>query len=308
MKKITLLALLAASTAFAQQPQSYLDATSQAPSSTDGLAIITSQNLNPVVETYTSFGDFDAALTALCVDDTVTDEDFSGGPGGITACGPVVSSAGDGCFTAGELEAGFTVEASNGTDVVFIPPGAIGNVDALIGASAFAEYTIINFDPNVYAVAMDLWENNEPITQVRIFDAGGTMIELLDVNTPTNAQTFFGFIADEPISKVELEGDLGSGELFGLFIFGADCSNIVGIDDNALTQISLFPNPASDKVNIQLPAGVEIESVVVYDVLGKGTATRVIDNQINVSQLAEGVYLVTINTSLGTITKQIVKK
>lgn len=309
MKKITLLALLATTFAFAQQPQSYLEATPQEPSNdTTEAIIVTIDNRNPVVETYTSFVDFDAALTALCVDDTVTDEDFSGGPSAIMACGPVVSSGGDGCFTAGELEDGFTVEASNATDVVFIPPGAIGNTDPLVGASAFAEYTVINFAPDVYAVAMDLWENNDPITQVRIFDTGGTLIETLDLNTPTNQQTFFGFIADEPISKVELEGANGSGELFGQFIFGADCSNIVGFDDNALSQISLFPNPASDKVNIQLPAGVEIESVIVYDILGKGTATKVVDNQINISQLAEGVYLVNIETSLGTVTKQIIKK
>lgn len=307
MKKITLLVLMAATTAFAQQPQSYLDATPQAPSSTDGLAIITTLYGNLVVETFDNLGDFNTAVAA-CTDPSLSSEEFNGGPGGITACGPIISSAGDGCFTAGELEDGFDVQASNATDVVYIPAAAIGNVDPLVGASAFAEYTIINFDPNVYAVAMDIWENNEPITQVRVFDAGGTMIELIDVTTPTNAQTFFGLIADEPISRVELEGDLGSGELFGNFLFGADCGPIIGIDDNVLSQVSVYPNPATDYITVQLPTGVELKSIAVYDVLGKLVSTEIVNNQINVSQFTRGVYLLTIQTSQGTVTRKISKR
>lgn len=307
MKKITLLFCLITAGVFAQQSQTYLDATPKEPSNTNGLAIITSQNRNPVVETFDNLGDFTTAVGA-CNDPSLTSEDFVGGPGAITACGPVISSAGDGCFPAGELEDGFDTQASNATDVVYIPAGAIGNVDPLVGASAFAEYTIINFAPNVYAVGMDIWENNEPITQVRIFNESGTQIELLDVNTPTNAQTFFGFIADEPISKVELEGDLGSGELFGNFLFGADCSPIVGFDDNPLSSLSVYPNPASDYVTVQLPSGIELQSVAVYDVLGKLVSNEIVNNQINVSQLTQGVYLLTIQTSAGTVTRKISKR
>lgn len=309
MKKITLFALMASTFAFAQQPQSYLEATLQEPNSSSAEVIIVSNdNREPVIDTYTTFVDFDTALTALCVDDTVTDEDFSSGPVAITACGPVVSSSGDGCFTAGELEDGFTVEASNATDVVFIPPGAIGNTDPLVGASAFAEYTIVNFAPDVYAVAMEIWENNDPITEYRIYGTGGALIETLSLTTPTNTQTFFGFIANEPITKVELEGANGSGELFGKLIFGADCGNIVGIDDNLLTQVSVYPNPATDYVTVQLPAGIELQSVAIYDVLGKLVTNKITNNQINVSQFTQGVYLLTIQTSQGTVTKKISKR
>jgi hypothetical protein len=307
MKKITYLFMLAGAIAFAQQSDSYLDATPQEPSgNTNGLAIITG-NSDGVIDTYDNLTDFTDNVDIFCADPTLTSEDFTGGPGGITTCGPTVSSAGDGCFAAGEIEDGFVAEASNGTDMVNIPPGAIGNADSLIGASAFAEYTIINFDPNVFAVAMDIWENNDPTTEVRIFDAGGTLIETLQVTTPINEQTFFGFIADEPISKVELEGANGSGELYGNFLFGADCL-VFGVDDNLLSQVSLFPNPATDIVNIQLPNTVEMKSIAVYDVLGKVVVNSATNNQINVSQLNGGVYMVTIETNQGTVTKKIIKK
>jgi len=307
MKKITYLFMMAGAIAFAQQSDSYLDATPQEPSgNTNGLAIITGST-DGVIDTYDNLADFNDNVDIFCVDTTLTSEDFSGGPAGITTCGPTISSAGDGCFAAGEIEDGFVAEASNSTDMVNIPPGAIGNVDSLIGASAFAEYTIINFNPNVYAVAMDIWENNDPITEVRIFDAGGTLIETLQVTTPTNAQTFFGFIADEPISKVELEGANGSGELYGNFLFGAECEVIIGVNDNLLSQVSLFPNPATAIVNIKLPNTVEIQSIAVYDVLGKLVANSATNNQINVSQFNRGVYMVNIETNQGTITKKIIK-
>ena len=307
MKKITYLFMLAGAMAFAQQSDSYLDATpQQAGGNVDGLAIITSLNLNPVIDTYNSLSSFNDGLDVFCADPTVTSEDFVGGPGGITACGPAISSDGDGCFAAGELEEGFVGTASNATDVVYIPAGAIGNTDPLVGASAFVEYTIIDFDPNIFAAAMDIWENNDPITEVRVFNSGGTLIETVQVDTPTNQQTFFGFIADEPIGRVELEGANGSGELFGNFLFGADCQ-IIGVDDNLLSQVSLFPNPATDIVTIQLPNTVEIQAIAVYDVLGKVVANRAVNNQINVSQFNRGVYMVNIETNQGTITKKIIK-
>jgi len=304
MKKITLFFMMVSAAAFAQSG-SYLDATPQEPSgNTNGLAIITQSE--GVIDTYDNLTDFNDNLIIFCVDTTLTSEDFTGGPAGITDCGLTISSGGDSCFGAGEIEDGFVTEASNSTTLINIPPGAIGNTDSLIGATTFAEYTIINFDPNVYAVAMDIWENNDPNTEVRIFDAGGTLIETLQVTTPTNAQTFFGFIADEPISKVELQGSNDSGELFGNFLYGAECL-IIGVDDNLLSQVSLFPNPATDIVNIQLPNTVEMKSIAVYDVLGKVVVNSATNNQINVSQLNHGVYMVNIETNQGTVTKKIIK-
>jgi hypothetical protein len=307
MKKITFLFMMAGAIGFAQQSATYLDATPQEPGvSSDGLAIIT-HSFQGVIDTYDNLSDFNDNLLVFCADPTVDSEEFDGGPGAITDCGLTISSAGDGCFAAGEIEDGFVGSASNGTNMVNIPPGAIGNTDSLIGAIAFAEYTVITFDPNVYAVAMDIWENNDPTTEVRIFDAGGTLIETVSVTTPVNAQTFFGFIADEPISKVELEGANGSGELFGNFIFGAECL-IIGVDDNLLSQVSLYPNPATDFVNIQLPNTVEMKSIAVYDVLGKVVANSAINNQINVSQFNSGVYMINIETNQGTVTRKIIKK
>lgn len=313
MKKITFLILLICSFTYAQNPTNYLDVSpsnsniiSTTENSRDAIPNNIDDNLQ-VIDTYTTLGDFNTAVTANCSDTSLVSEDFGNGPAAIMGCGPSVSSAGDGCFAPGELEAGFTVEASNGTDVVNIPPGAIGNVASLVGAIQFAEYTIINFSPDVYAVAMDIWENIDPTTTVRIFGAGGTLIESFDVSTPIDTQTFFGVIADEPITAIEIEGLNDSGELFGNFLFGADCMNL-SVEENIKDLVRIFPNPVNDILFIQMPSRITVNTLEINDILGKSINVEASNYQINTSQLESGVYFITINTTQGKLTKKFIKK
>jgi len=317
MKKITFLFVLSFSFALAQTPTNYLEVSTT--NSKINTATEDTRDTDPdidnsqldVIDTYTTLGDFNAAVVANCTDTTLISEDFANGATEILNCGPSVSSAGDGCFAAGELEAGFTVISSNiggdGSNVVNIPPGIIGNVNSLVGAFQFAEYTIINFSPDVYAVAMDIWENIDPTTVVRVFGGGGALIETFNVNTPTNAQTFFGVIADEPITKIELEGFNGSGELFGNFLYGADCMSL-SVEDDIRDLVSVFPNPVNDNLFIKMPVSIAIDDVEIHDMLGKSINVDSSNNQINVSELGSGVYFIKINTSQGTLTKRFIKK
>ena len=311
MKKISVLFMFAVVAAFAQQPQNYIDVLSN-PTITASIenreAVISriDNGRQAVIDTYTTLTDFTDAVDANCSSSTLTSENFGGGPAGITDCGTTVSSAGDGCFPAGELETGFDTMASNATTVINIPPGAIGNTDSLIGSTTFVEYTIINFSPDVYAVAMDIWENNDPTTEVRVFGTGGALIETFSVTTPTNSQTFFGVIADEPITKIELEGANGSGELFGNFLFGADC--LLAVNENLLAKISIYPNPASDILNVKVPSTVTVTGATLFDVLGNNTSVRLVNGQIDIAGLANGIYLLKVETSAGTLTEKVIKK
>ncbi|OAB78149.1 T9SS type A sorting domain-containing protein [Cochleicola gelatinilyticus] len=311
MKKVTLtIALIVSTVSYAQQISGYhelgaidlpvINATNQQATITqiDDLE-------RPIIGVYTTLDEFNTALSENCSETSVTSEDFTGGPAGITECGPTVSSDGDSCFAAGELEVGFTVSVSTGT-VINIPPGAIGNTDSLVGATTFAEFTIINFDPNVYAVAMDVWENNDPTTLIRVYGEGDVLIEELSIDAPTNSQNFFGVITDEPITKIELEGANGSGELFGNFIFGGDC--LLGVNTNTLSQISVFPNPTTGILKINIPSGIEIENSVMYDVLGKVIPATFVNGELNISSLQQGVYILKINTNSGVYTQQIIKE
>ncbi len=171
-----------------------------------------------VVDTYTDLATFQANVGG-----TLVSEDFSGGPGGVTTCGMTISSAGDACFPAGEIEEGFNVMASNGTDTVLLDIGIIGNTIFMVGANTFAEYTIINFtgpDP-VFEVGHVIINNLDPDTDYRIFDTGGALIQSFNLNNAVGTENFFGIISPLAIGSIEIEGLNASGELFGNLLFTA---------------------------------------------------------------------------------------
>ncbi|MDT0555976.1 T9SS type A sorting domain-containing protein [Patiriisocius hiemis] len=85
-------------------------------------------------------------------------------------------------------------------------------------------------------------------------------------------------------------------------------SEVLGVDENALSQVSFYPNPSSDVVNVKVPSSVEITSSALYDVLGKRTGVQVSNGTLDISSLARGVYLLNVETTAGTLTEKIIKR
>lgn len=83
--------------------------------------------------------------------------------------------------------------------------------------------------------------------------------------------------------------------------------NVAGVNDNLLSQVSVYPNPASDVLNVKVPATVEVTNAVLYDVLGKNTGVQLVNGSMNTADLARGVYILNINTSAGSLTEKVVK-
>lgn len=89
-----------------------------------------------------------------------------------------------------------------------------------------------------------------------------------------------------------------------------------GIEDHLDGHILLFPNPASDYVEIRANGNeLEITGIEVYDVYGKLIRTVVVaDNnnsrqtRINVAGLATGTYFARLHTHQGVVTKPFVKR
>jgi subtilisin-like proprotein convertase family protein len=192
----------------------------RAVSSNRRTVVVNSNRNSGVIDTYTDLATFNANVAG-----GLTSEDFGGGlpGGGISACGPIINSTGDGtCFLAGEIVDGFDLTASNGTDVVYIGAGAIGNVSTLVGANSFPEITIITFtgDP-VFEVAHDIWNNSDVDTDYRVYNPGGGLIQSFNLNNTVQTENFFGIISPVEIGHIEIEGLNASGELFGNFLFTA---------------------------------------------------------------------------------------
>lgn len=92
---------------------------------------------------------------------------------------------------------------------------------------------------------------------------------------------------------------------FGMFSVN---NQPLSVQDNLLSQISIYPNPASDLINLKIPSSIEVNNIVLYDVLGKNTGVDLINGQINITGLSRGVYVLNINTSAGTLTKKVIKQ
>lgn len=72
-------------------------------------------------------------------------------------------------------------------------------------------------------------------------------------------------------------------------------------------KIDLYPNPSSDFVNLR--SSDEIENISIYDVNGRFIANPKFNNQqIDISKLQRGTYLIKINFEGNTVTKKIFRK
>jgi len=82
--------------------------------------------------------------------------------------------------------------------------------------------------------------------------------------------------------------------------------SVIEIKTEAFT---ISPNPVSDILFIDNNSTSDVESIQVYDVMGKKVLQELNNfDQIDVSLLKTGVYLVKIETDKGVITKKVVKE
>lgn len=315
MKKITLpLFLIATVFAFGQTSTDYVKilSTSKQNNNISQEAVISTVNGRlPVSDVFTTAVDFQAAVDENCSSTDFSFEDMSGGPEDGGECGETISSAGDDCYPAGEIQEGFTASTSllfDDSNMSSLPPFFLDTANTLIGASLFADFTIIDFDPAVYAVSMEVYIDNNTNFFIRFFDTSGDLIEELNVEVPTALETFVGFLANEEIGRIELEGADGAGELFTNLSYGGVCTFLNVNEVSLQSLISLYPNPATDIVTINKTSDISIDSVTIFDTLGKSISLQLVNGQVNISALTSGVYFMNINTSRGSLTQKIIKK
>jgi len=79
----------------------------------------------------------------------------------------------------------------------------------------------------------------------------------------------------------------------------------------SLTQVRVFPNPTNELINVLIPNSVERTQIRLYDLQGREVGQKETHDELarlNVQHLAEGVYLVRIENSLGTTSQRVVIK
>ncbi len=91
-------------------------------------------------------------------------------------------------------------------------------------------------------------------------------------------------------------------------VYSNDCTE--GIDEITLEDIKIFPNPASDYLQIE---GNNIQNIQLYDVVGKiifqnNEINSMYSTKIMTNKLSNGIYIFKINTNNKLITKKIIKQ
>src|SRR5690606_31805274 len=92
-----------------------------------------------------------------------------------------------------------------------------------------------------------------------------------------------------------------------------DCSEILGVQDLTQSQLSIYPNPTRGEFYILTEKSYGDSQISIQDMTGKTVyqTTLNLANQrgtVDVSSIPTGVYVVTIHTNEGKITKKLIKK
>jgi hypothetical protein len=145
--------------------------------------------------------------------------------------------------------------------------------------------------------------------------------------TTAMLQVYLQWNVDDPVNSFEdqrnpyLENVYGNRNPFidnpylATLIWGGDPAedrwNIFSVEDNILENIIVYPNPASDLIWVQNTTTLTEATIVLYDILGNVILQDEMNastNSIDVSNLAEGFYLLKISSENKQVTKKVVIK
>lgn len=133
---------------------------------------------------------------------------------------------------------------------------------------------------------------------IRLTGNGGQFQDYV-LNHTTNGQQF---IVDVPFTVTGVAFDIKKDIIARNSTATLETSNFELQD-----AISIYPNPASTELNIQLPDSILLKNVALYNALGQKVGDFNTGN-ISLSQFASGMYTAQIITSEGSLHKKFIKK
>lgn len=149
---------------------------------------------------------------------------------------------------------------------------------------------LVNYQASNYSLTFEL-ENKPEDLAVYLND------RYLNTKTELSNGSTYEFTVDESISESS------DSSRFNLSFEQESLS------DTSFThmEVRLYPNPVTNRLTIELPATIELESVKLYTVLGQEKKSAQ-SSPVDLSDLESGVYLVKVNTNQGQLTKKIIKQ
>jgi len=203
--------------------------------------------------------------------------------------------------TSGDAEGGLmtlTAYASSGDT---FPTGelvAIASVEILVDEDTPAELTDFMFDVpvNVDASAEIILAADIPAAPSA--EDGGFYDLRIGVNA--GGQTGASYLSSEACGITDLGStfaDIGFAD--NHLILNLIVDEALGLGDNSLAGVSIFPNPATNVINLDVPSNTELKSAILFDILGKNTGATLVNGSMNIADLAAGVYILNVETTNG---------
>lgn len=97
------------------------------------------------------------------------------------------------------------------------------------------------------------------------------------------------------------------GVSFRSLAFTIEGEDNLSTNNQMLSQVSIYPNPAKNYIKIKAPNNMQIEQIKLIDVLGKDMNVNLQNNGINIAHLAKGIYMMKIKSSVGETVRRIIK-
>ena len=85
-----------------------------------------------------------------------------------------------------------------------------------------------------------------------------------------------------------------------------------GISSVNAGTISLYPNPATNKVSVEIPSNIASGTIIVYDMIGKVVKTESFEksgsHNLDIAKLEQGLYIVTVTSGNDTYVAKLIKQ
>ncbi len=172
--------------------------------------------------------------------------------------------------------------------IVVVEKLTTGNV----GSNGETEFhnVMMKMLPDASGTTLGELTSGVPVTLTESFDMDETNMETID------DLAVIVFVQDDTDKYVVQSEMVDEG-----FVIGINHESILA------NSVQLYPNPATDQVNIK--SELTIESITVYNFAGQAVLTETINNttyRVNNSELNAGIYLFQIETAEGTISKRVI--
>ena len=103
--------------------------------------------------------------------------------------------------------------------------------------------------------------------------------------------------------------NVGKATVGALQHFAVASTTILGTEENTLNRleaVQIYPNPAKDILNIDLPNNIKDFSFELSDLLGHSLIKKQNESKINVSNLPKGVYLCTVKSGEDIVMRKVI--